>query len=167
MRQIAEIARRDLRSVPEFTELQMPPRSAKGGAFIASAKAMAAAATTYKAALLERGVPADFLEQFQVALAKMEDSVSQREQRRIQRMGATKGLAVAEQEGRSVLKVLDASVRRALRGNDALLATWDGARTIYQRPSAAPTETSTSTVTASSTPASSAASGTTTAVTAA
>ena len=43
-------------------------------------------------------------------------------------------------------------MRRALRGDESLLATWDGARTIYQRPAAEPTEASTTTVTASSTP---------------
>jgi hypothetical protein len=31
-----------------------------------------------------------------------------------------------------VLKVLDASVRRALCGNESLLAPWNGLRTIYQ-----------------------------------
>jgi hypothetical protein len=76
-------------------------------------------------------------------------------------MGATKALAFEEQEGRSVLKLLDALVRRALRGNEALLGTWDGARAIHRRPGGGSTEVPTSVVTASSTPASSAASSTT------
>ncbi len=167
MHPIAEIARRNLRSVPDFKALQMPPRSAKGGAFIASAQAMAAAALTNKDALLERGVPTDFLVQFQAALTKLEDSFSAREKARTQRQGATKGLVFEEQEGRSVLKVLDASVRRALSGNDALLATWDAARMIAQRPAPAPTKAPTSSVTPSNTPATPATSGATPAQTAA
>src|SRR5690348_2969193 len=57
MQPIAEIARQDLSTVSEFKELQMPPRSAKGERFIASASAMAKAAAKYKTALLERGLP--------------------------------------------------------------------------------------------------------------
>jgi hypothetical protein len=133
MRPIAEIARRHLRTVPQFKALQMPSRSAKGGAFLASAKAMVDAAMLHKDALLERGLPADSFDQFQVALTTLEESLSERENNRTLRIGATRGLAVQEQEGRSVLKVLDALVRRALDGNDALLATWDGVRAAQPR----------------------------------
>jgi hypothetical protein len=42
--------------------------------------------------------------------------MSNREKSLTRRMGATKGLAFQQQEGRSVLKVLDALVRRASRG---------------------------------------------------
>jgi len=152
MAPIAEIARRDLRNVPEFGALQLPPRYAKGGAFIASADAMAAAAANNKAALLERGMPADFLDQFQASLAQFKASVTDREEIRSHRMGATKGIAVQEQNGRSVLKVLDALVRRALRGNDALLQTWKGARAI-PRQRRTPTQTTTTPSTPTVTPA--------------
>jgi cob(I)alamin adenosyltransferase len=141
--------------VPEFKALQMPPRSAKGAAFLASATAMANAATTHKDALLERGLPADSLDQFQASLTTLASSLSDREQNHTRRMGATKGLAFEEQEGRSVLKVLDALMQRALRGNEALLATWEGARTIRRRPGGAPTTSSTTPATPAATPASS------------
>jgi hypothetical protein len=134
MQPIAEIARQNLRTVPEFKALQLPPRSAKGAAFLASATAMADAAAIHKAPLLERGLPADSLEQFQTALNTLEESVSDREKNRTQRMGATKALALQEKEGRSVLKVLDALVRRALEGNEVLLGTWEGVRAISHRP---------------------------------
>lgn len=157
MHPIAEIARRDLRTVPEFKALQMPSRKAKGGAFLASAQAMVNAASIHKDALLERGLPADFLEQFQGSLTKLEASVSDRDKNRTQRKGATKGLAFQEQEGRSVLKVLDASVRRALSGNDALLGTWESARSIQQGKVAAPTSSSPAQPTPVAAPASTAA----------
>jgi hypothetical protein len=133
MAPIAEIARRSLQTVPEFRELQMPPRSAKGQAFLVSAKAMVDAASKYKDALLERGLPSDSLDQFQALLTTFAASVGDRKQKRDQRMGATKGLAFQDKEVRSVLKVLDALVRRALDGNTTLLGTWDGARTIYYK----------------------------------
>ena len=157
MQPIAEIARRNLRTVPEFKALQMPPRAAKGGAFIASAQAMVNAASIHKDALLERGLPADFLEQFQASLTKLEASMSDRDKNRDQRKGATKGLAFQEQEGRNVLRVLDASVRRALSGNDALLETWQSARTIQRGKVAASTTSSTAQPTPTPAPASTAA----------
>jgi hypothetical protein len=163
MRPIAEIARRDLRKVPEFKALQLPPRSAKGGAFLASAEAMADAAKIQKEALLARGLPGDFLDQFQSLLGKFTASVSDREMSRNRRQGATEGLVVEEKEGRSVLKVLDALVRRALEGNDALLATWDGARTIHVRAAGPAATPSTVTTPANTTPASTPAPATVTA----
>jgi len=153
MKPIAEIARRNLRTVPEFKALQLPPRSAKGGAFLASAQAMANAATIHKEALLERGLPADFLDQFQATLTTLEGSISDREKSRTRRIGATKGLVFEEQEGRSLLRVLDAQVQRALRGNESLLATWKSARTIHERPASASTTSSTTPATPTTTPA--------------
>ena len=155
MRPIAEVARRNLRTTPEFKALQMP-RDVTGPAFVASAKGMAEAATIHKDTLIERGLPTDFLDEFQTGLTKFEVSLSDREKSRTRRMGATKGLALQEKEGRSVLKVLDALVRRALRGNEALLGTWDGARAIHRRPGGPATTPSTSQAAAIGTSASSA-----------
>ena len=144
MRPVAEIARRDLRTTPEYKALQMP-RHVVGPAFIASANGMLQAATIHKDALISRGMPTDFLDQFQAGITKLEESMSQREKSRTRRIGATQGLLFQEQEGRSVLKVLDAQVRRALRGNAALLATWEAARTIHRRPGGSATTPSTTT----------------------
>jgi hypothetical protein len=76
MAPIAEIARRNLSTVPEFKALQLPPRSAKGERFLASAKAMVDAASKYKDALLERGLPGDSLDQFQALLTTFTSSVA-------------------------------------------------------------------------------------------
>ena len=93
MRPIAKIARRNLRTTPEFKALQMPKRR-DGPAFAASARGMAEAAA-------------------------------------------------------------DALMRQALRGNEALLATWKGARAIHRRPGGGSVSTtpSTSPATPTSTPA--------------
>lgn len=142
MRPIAEIARRNLRTTPEFKSLQMP-RQQSAPAFLASAQGMLKSATIHKDTLIERGMPADFLEQFQTALATFAASISDREKSRTLRVGATQGLAAQEQEGRSVLKVLDALVSRALRGNPSLLATWRAARAIHRRPGGPATSSAT------------------------
>ena len=133
MQPIAEIARRHLRTVPEFKALQMPARSAKGEVFLASATAMASAAALYKDALLERGLPADSFDLFQAALLKLAESVGARDDHYTNRKGATKGLTFQEQEGRSVLKLLNGLVRRAIGNDPVLIAKWDGARTIFGR----------------------------------
>jgi hypothetical protein len=155
MRPIAEIARRNLRTTPEFKSLQMP-RHVAGAAFLASAKGMLQAASLHKDTLIERGLPADFLDDFQTALTAYEKSVSEREKSRTRRMGATQGLALQEKEGRSVLKVLDGLLSRALRDNPVLLATWQGARAIHRRPGGAtPTPATTTPASPTATPASS------------
>lgn len=165
MQPIAEIARRNLRTVPEFKALQMPRQTSTGPAFLASVKGMADAAAIHKATLIERGLPADFLDQFQTALTKLEVSMSDRQKSRTQQMGATRALIAEEREGRSLLKVLDALVRRALQGNEALLGTWEAARAIRQprggTTTAASAVPSASGVSTSNTPADPAASGTT------
>jgi len=159
MRPIAEIARRNLRTVPEFRALQMPQFGVTGPAFIADATGMVQAATIHKQTLIERGMPADFLDQFQAALTQLQQSVSDRDQSLARRVGATQALADLEKEGRSVLKVLDAQIRRALRDNVALLAAWENARAIRRQattPTPAPTNqttTSTSSAAPTSTPA--------------
>jgi hypothetical protein len=142
MRPIAEIARRDLRTTPEFTSLHMP-RQQSGPAFLASAQGMLKSAAVHKDTLIQRGMPADFLEQFQTAIATFAACMGVREKTRTLRIGATQGLAAQEQEGRSVLKVLDALVTRALRGNPSLLATWQAARAIHRRPGGPATSSAT------------------------
>lgn len=152
MRPIAEIARRDLRTVPEFKALRMSRQRATGPAYVASAKGMAEAAAKHKDTLVERGMPADFLDHVQSVLATLELSVSDGAKSRTARIGATKALVVEEQEGRSVLKVLDALVRRALRGNTALLGTWEGARAIHRRPGGPASTATTPSITPANTP---------------
>lgn len=144
MAPIAAIAKRNLRSTPEFKALRLPPRSYKGNAFIASAQAMLDAAAVQKDALLERGMPADFLDRFQTSLNKLQTSVSDRGKNVSGRVGATKGLASEEQQGLTVLAVIDALVRDALSENDALLGEWDNARRISRRSSLATTPSSSS-----------------------
>jgi len=155
MRPIAEIARRNLRSTPEFMSLKMP-RHVTGAKYLAEAAGMLHAATIRKDTLIERGMPADFLEQFQSGLAQLKQSESDRGQSRAQRMGATKGLRSHEQDGRSILKVLDALVRRAFRDNATALGEWEGARAIRRLPvtaTATPTPAPTNQTTTSTSPA--------------
>lgn len=131
MEPIAIIARRNLRSVPEFKALQMPKTSARGQAFIASADGMTAAATVHKDALVAHGLPSTFLDNLKKGIARLQTFYTDREKSRTQRVGATKGLTVEEKNGRTVLSVLDALVKQSLgSSNDALLRKWESVRHI-------------------------------------
>jgi hypothetical protein len=69
MEPIAVIARRNLRSVPEFRSLQMPKRTVRGQAFNASARGMADAATIHKDTLVAHGLPSTFLDDLRGGIA--------------------------------------------------------------------------------------------------
>jgi len=133
MEPIALIARRNLRTTPQFAALQMPKPTVSGEAFIASGKAMADAATIHKDTFIEHGLPSTFLDDFKTALTNLDSSVSDRAQNYNRRLSATKGLDEKEKQGRLVLSVLDSLVEPALAGNQALLHGWQGARLIRRR----------------------------------
>ena len=146
MEPIAIIARHNLRSAPEFRALRKPSQKVRGQAFIASAKGMADAATIHKDTLIAQGMPATFLDDFKAAIAQLETSMSDREMKRTQRVGATKGLAVERRNGQAILSVLDALVKQALGAdNEALLRRWQSARLV--RRSAANTSIASTTTT--------------------
>lgn len=131
MEPIAVIARRNLRSVPEFKALQMPKQAVRGQAFIASARGMADAATIHKDTLIAHGLPSTFLDDLKAGIAKLATSQSDREKSRTQRVGATKGLTVEALNGQTVLSVLDALVQQALGGdNESLLRKWQSVRLV-------------------------------------
>ncbi len=138
MEPIALIARRNLRTAPEFTALQMPKPSTRGPAFLASGSGMADAATIHKDTLIAHGLPATFLDDFKAAIAKLSESLTVRQKNVSQRVKATEGLSVEEKKGRTVLRVLDALVKQAVGDNAALLRQWKSARLIRRRPGSRP-----------------------------
>jgi hypothetical protein len=133
MEPIAVIARRNLRTVPEFHALQMPKPAVHGPAFLASARGMADAATIHHDTLVAHGLPTTFLDDLNAGIAKLEGSLSDREKSRTRRIGATKGLDLQEKQGRTVLSVLDALVEQGAGDNESLLRAWQSARLIRRR----------------------------------
>jgi len=122
--------------------------------FRASARGMADAATVHKDTLVVHGLPATHLDDLEAGIVKLETSISDREKGRAERAGATKGLAVEEKNGQTVLSVLDSLVEQALGGdNESLLRKWQSVRRIRRRavnttstpaPATQPTPTTTS-----------------------
>lgn len=147
MEPIALIARGNLRSVPEFAALQMPKHWVRGQAFIASANGMIEAAAVHHDMLIEQGLSSNFIDEFKEKVAELESSMSEREQNRTRRTGATKGLDVEEKNARLILNVLDAQLEQALTDNEPLLRAWQSARLIRRQPGAAAAPAATSTQT--------------------
>jgi hypothetical protein len=133
MQPIAQIARGTLNAFPEFVSLRMPSRHVQGAAFITKANSMAEAAAVHSETLIERGLPPRFIDDFRSATAALQSSLGARDASWGRRLGATKGLETEQKEGRTVLHVLDALVRRALADNEPLLREWQGARKIRKR----------------------------------
>ncbi|MFL5615409.1 MAG: hypothetical protein ACJ796_17200 [Gemmatimonadaceae bacterium] len=131
---IALIARKNLRTTPEFAALQMPKPTVRGEAFIASANAMADAAAIHKETFIAHGMPPAFLDDLKTAITTLDSSMSDREQNYNRRLSATEGLDAQEKQGRLVLSVLDKLLQPALLDNDSLKRGWEGARQIRRRP---------------------------------
>jgi citrate lyase beta subunit len=91
---------------------------------------MAATAAIYKDVFLKHGLPSTFLTDFESVIAKLEESVSDRQQDVVRRISARLQLELAATHGRVVLRVLDALVRRAAADNESLLRGWEAARLI-------------------------------------
>jgi len=123
MERIAVIARRNLRSVPEFKARPMPRESVRGRAFIASARGVADSAAVHKDTLVAHRVAATHLDDLESSIVKLEMSIRDREKGRAERACAAKGRAVEEKNARTVSSVLDTLVEEALAGENECAAT--------------------------------------------
>lgn len=130
---IAVIARHCLREVPQFKALQLPKARVPRSEFIARARRMLAAAAIHKGTFQAYGLPSSFLDDIEVALAKLESSANDRRYSRSQRAGATLGLTVEERKGQTVLRVLDALIEKVSHDNEQLLRAWKEARRVARR----------------------------------
>ena len=141
MEPIAVIARLTLRETPEFHAFRMPKLAVRGWELIAHARVTAEVAAIYKDVFFKHGLPSSFLDDFESAITKLEESVREREHNLLRRTNATHELALAAKRGRVVLTVLDALVRQATRDNESLLRAWESARAIRRKPVSEPTST--------------------------
>lgn len=136
-----ELVRLTLRETPEFHAFRMPKLAVRGWELIAHARVTAEVAAIYKDVFFKHGLPSSFLDDFESAITKLEESVREREHNLLRRTNATHELALAAKRGRVVLTVLDALVRQATRDNESLLRAWESARAIRRKPVSEPTST--------------------------
>ncbi|HEY2163912.1 MAG TPA: hypothetical protein VGH04_07980 [Gemmatimonadaceae bacterium] len=141
LRPIATVANAQLRQVPEFAALKMPPKNATSRTLITWAAAMRAAAIDYTDAFVGAGLPADFIDQLASAADTLSNSLTSRTSNGAAQRGATIGLDAEATRGRQAVKVLDSLVEPLIQGNLALLAQWTAAKRFGGKASA-PTNTS-------------------------
>jgi hypothetical protein len=141
MRPIATVANAQLRQVPDFAALKMPPKTASTRTLITWAAAMKTAAGEHASAFVGAGLPADFGDQLQAAADALGNSLTSRTSNGAAKRGATIGLDLETMRGRQAVKVLDSLVEPLIQGNLALLRQWTAAKRFGGKASA-PTSTS-------------------------
>ena len=141
MRPIATVAGAQLRQVPDFAALKMPPKNATSRLLIAWTAAMKNAAGEYVSAFVGAGLPADFLDQLRSAADALGNSIANRTSNGAAQRGATVGLDAEATRGRQAVKVLDSLVEPLIHGDLALLGQWTAAKRFGGKASA-PTSTS-------------------------
>lgn len=121
---ISRIARVDLPTTPEFSQLRMP--SAKLGVerLAAAANSMADLASKYAGVFTDAGLPADFADQLRSAAVELQEMFTTRRNTRGARAGATTGLAKTLAEARRVVHVIDAFVETAFRDDAETMNEW-------------------------------------------
>ena len=134
MAPIAEVARYKLQSVPEFAALTLPPANISAQSIVASAVAMADAATPHAETFTDSGLSPTFLDDLRTAAAAVSDSIVDRSHHQGRRNGATAGLAATEKRGRAMLRVLNALILAQIGESAQLRREWATARAVQQKP---------------------------------
>ena len=127
MRPIVTIARSltDVNADIRLQDALKLPRSGIGVAkLLAAADAMIKAARRFEATFVSNGRPADFLAQFEGAVAELNQVLGARGTLLGTYVGAKKGIWVMLRRGRRAVDRLDAVVRVAFEGNDIVLERW-------------------------------------------
>ena len=134
MAPIAAVAKYKLPTVPEFAALTLPPATLSAQSLVASATAMADAATPHLQTFVDNGLSTTFLDDLRAAAKAVNDSIVERGNQQGRRNGATAGLAAAEKRGRAILRVLNALVLAQVRDDAQLRRQWTTARAVQQKP---------------------------------
>jgi hypothetical protein len=141
MKPIVALAQVIAPRAPELAaDVRLPHTRASTEFLITSATAMAAAVEPRQALFVEHGLPAGFVEQLRAATAAVKERVDARGATRVSRVGATATATSLVGRMTEAVAVLDAVLKRQLRGTP-LLKEWASARRVKQpaRPSAEPT----------------------------
>lgn len=128
MRPIVAVAAAQLRQVPEFLALKMPPITSTSRALVAWSGAMSNAASAYTKTFVDAGLPADFLAQLQAASDALNTALTARGATKAAQRGASAGLDAEASRGRQAVKVLDSLVEPLIAGNVSLLSQWKSAK---------------------------------------
>jgi len=160
MRHVSIIAETAMPDVVRMTEALRRPRGKDAEALIAAADAMAKAAGQYKNELVQRGLPADFIEQLQRAAEAYKGAIDLRGAAIGRRVVASSAVETAVRRGRALINALSVLVERRFALDANLLAEWEqlkhivrvGSRPLVVEKGASPAETASTPVQAGSSP---------------
>lgn len=133
MKPISRIAREALGAAGMDKDLKLPPRSAVSETMIASARAMADAASDRAAVFVEHGLPADFAEQARDAATQLENALTARalsERRRTTATAATRELV---KRGRRAVRLIDAILSPRIAQDAMLVAVWNSVKRPHEQ----------------------------------
>ena len=132
MKPIVELARAVAPNAPEFAaDVRLPAESVTSERLLVSAEAMARAVERKKELFVDRGLPADFVEQLRRSAAALRQTIDARGTSRATRVGATASLETLIADGMRTMQVLDAVLKRELRGTPEV-REWASAKRIRQ-----------------------------------
>ena len=134
MAPIAKIAASEFPDIPEFDPLRMPKGRPTAERLKAAAYGMAETATPFAATFTGAGLADDFIAQLTAAADAVVATVNNRRQSRSDWAAATKGLEFLASNGRKIVHILDAMIKRALKGDPALLRAWNSAKRVQLIP---------------------------------
>jgi hypothetical protein len=129
---IRGIADRMLREKPELPLLKVRSRVPRDGDFITKVITFANAAEKHEAAILNAGMPADFLAQLDAWLGALTRSTETRARLHSRRSAATAGLKAADRGLRDNLSIATSQMKTILKSDSALLADWMASSTIHK-----------------------------------
>jgi hypothetical protein len=124
MRHIAVVAETAIPDVVRMTVALQRPRVADVEGTLAAADAMAKAAVQYRAELVSRGLPTDFIEQLQRAAAAYKQAIDTRGAARGKRALASSALETSTRKGKALLRTLSVFIERRFADDVNLLAEW-------------------------------------------
>jgi hypothetical protein len=124
MTPLSKLARAKLKASAKIAALTPSGNDLRSERLAGSARSMIEAARPYAAVLAAAKFPADFLGRFSEALDTITASTRARADKHISRVGATKEVRDALQDGRTALAELDALVSHLILGNGRLEQEW-------------------------------------------
>lgn len=125
MRHVAIIAESAIPDVVRMTAGLKRPRVHDAEAILAAADAMAKAATQYRSELVQRGLPADFIEQLQRAAEAYKRAIDTRGAAMGRRVVASSAVETAIRRGRGLVSALSVLVERRFADDANLVAEWE------------------------------------------
>ncbi len=140
MRPIVTIARAQIEPESDVrlpAALRLPRASWRVTKVLQASDGMLGAAQPFEAVFIAQGLPVDFLARFRQARDELERVVSVRAVLIGTHVGARAGLPVQFRRARRAVDRLDAVVRVAFEGDEAVLATWGAAKRVHRRPGGA------------------------------